>query len=476
MNEHPNILLIVMDSVRTRNLSCNGYNRATTPNLDRLATQGMLFEQAISMGSWTLPVHTSLFTGLYSLNHGVTLASDALPDNFPTLARRLREAGYQTACFSNNPFISKASGLTQGFDTVEDLWQMTRPGRVGQPRMSARLKQLRQRSPLMKPIVRLAHMLLRARLITKRVMEREKDSGARLTNQKIQQWLAETWRRDAPFFIFINYMECHEPYISPYPYNRRFMPARFSPWRVAARRTDKAEILSGSEKRRADDLEIIRALYDGALSYLDDKIAELLRLIEAQGILNDTMTVITADHGDSLGEHNHLGHRMTLYDQLVHVPLLIRYPARFQPGKRISHQVPLGNLHPTLLELAGADPAQAATNGFRSLLQPSISASHPFIVAENTGPKSVDHVTMRMIRTDQYKYIWKSNQQHELYDLARDPAEASNLIAVQPEVAWRMGEQLAAWEREHESQRIETGEAEYDETTLKRLRGLGYIG
>jgi len=474
MPKQPNIILLVMDSVRAANLSCYGYHHATTPNIHVLAVKGALFEQAISVSCWTLPVHASLFTGLYPLNHGVNISRAALPGNFSTLARRLKERGYQTACFSNNAYISEATGLTQGFDLVEDIWRITHPRGVERPKMSRRLKQLEQRGPLMKPVVQIGRALVRARAIMKAMLNR-KDSGARLTNEKIQTWLTQSRKPNAPFFIFVNYMECHERYNPPYPYNRRFMPARFSPWRVAQLSPNKAEILAGSEQRRAEDLEIMHALYDGALNYLDHQIGALVKFVESLGLLDDTVIVVTSDHGDSLGEHNHLGHRMTLYEQLVRVPLIIRYPARFQPGARIAQHVQLADLYPTFLELAGVDRAEATATGFHSLLGLPDAAARPFTVAENTAPKSLDNMLMRMIRTDQFKYIWKSNQQHELYDLTLDAAEATNLVTAQPEVARRLIEQLEAWERRLANNQIETSKAEYDEVLLDRLRALGYV-
>jgi len=474
MSKQPNIILLVMDSARVKNLSCYGYERTTTPNIDALAAQSTLYDQAISVGSLTLPDHASLFTGLYPLNHGVTVSRDALPENFPTLARRLKELGYQTACFSNNAYISDATGLDQGFDTVEDIWRVTHPRGTERTKMSKRLKQLERRGPLAKPVVSMIRAAMRTRSIMK-ARRGNKDSGARLTNEKIQTWLSESRRPDAPFFMFVNYMECHERYSPPYPYNRRFMPTRFSPWRVAQVSPNKAQVLAGSEQRRAEDIEIMRALYDGALSYLDDAIAGLIRYVESLGILEETLIVVTSDHGDSLGEHDHLGHRMALYEQLVHVPLIIRYPARFAPGVRVAHQVQLADLYPTFLELAGANSDEATADGFQSLLTPPPPEVRPFTVAENTAPSSLDNMLARMIRTETYKYIWKSNHQHELYDLTRDPNEAVNLMTIEPEIARSMIERLEAWERSQEGKRIETRQAEYDEATLQRLRGLGYV-
>jgi arylsulfatase A-like enzyme len=474
MIKQPNIILLVMDSARTANMSCYGYHRTTTPKIDALAKEGTLFERAISVGSWTLPVHASLFTGLYPLNHGLTVSKDALPDNFPTLAHQLKVLGYQTASFSNNAYVSEVTGLTQGFEVVEELWRASNPRGTKRTKMSRLIKQLEHFGRPTKPLIR----LLRAFQVMRSAMKRQRnkrDKGAQLTNEKIRTWLTEARDPDTPFFIFVNYMESHEPYYPPHPYNRRFMPNRFTSRRIERVGNNKEAILSGSEKRRRDDLEILAALYDGELNYLDDQIGQLVHFIESLGILNETVLVITSDHGDSLGEHNHLGHRMTLYEPLVHVPLIVRYPARFQPGTRVAQQVSLIDLYPTFLAVAGANLSHVPLNGFHSLTMPPGSGERPFLIAENTAPKSLNGVVSRMLRAERYKYIWKSNQRHELYDLVKDPNELNNLVEVEQQVARNMHEQLAAWQRSLENHRIEPSQAEYDESVVERLRALGYV-
>jgi arylsulfatase A-like enzyme len=473
MPDRPNLLLVVMDSVRAANVSCYGYDRPTTPNLDELAGQATLFEQAISVGCWTLPVHASLFTGLYPTSHGLTVSKKALPDGSPTLARKLRELGYRTACFSNNPYISQATGLTQGFETVDDLWQSVYPYRE-RSKGATRLRQLERGGGAGQALVGVTRALLRPRSVVRtwKRLRSTQDSGAKLTNERIREWLAA---RDqaVPFFIFVNYMENHEPagaavVRGPHPYNQRFLSGRPSPRTLGRLSQSKADILAAPGKRRARDLEAIRALYDGALSYLDEQVGDLLRSVESSGVMDDTVVVITSDHGDGLGEHGHLGHRMHLYEELIHVPLIVRYPTRFQPGTRVSHQIQLGDLFPTLLELAG--DSSATRNGFRSLL----SEPSEFTVAENTAPKSLDNVLMRMIRTDRYKYISKSDHRDELYDLTEDPDELTNLTGSRPDVSRALSEQLGNWERGLGDSRIEADEVEYDEETMQRLRGLGY--
>jgi arylsulfatase A-like enzyme len=477
MADRPNILLLVLDSVRAGNMSCYGYGRPTTPELDRFAAEGALFEQAISVGCWTLPVHASLFTGRYPSAHGVTRARDALPQGSRTLGRRLEELGYRTACFSNNPYISESTGLTQGFGTTDDLWRRTRLYGAKRSRASVILKQLERRGGAASSLARGARLIKRPQSMLKtwRRWRSRADSGARLTHERIRDWLASN-DGGAPFFIFVNYMETHEGWKSherynpPRPYNRRFLARSVSFWRVARLTSANSR---ASTRRRDKDLEITRALYDGALNYLDSQVGELMRHLESVGLMEDTVVIVASDHGDSLGEHGHVGHRLYLYEQLIHVPLIVRYPARFAAGSRIPGLVQLCDLHPTILELAG-DGSEASD--FESLLGAGDACSREFVVAENTAPKSLDDVVMRMVRDQRFKYISSSNGRVELYDLAEDPGETRNLADSWAAVELKMAERLKEWERALEPRRTDTDEAEYDEETMERLRGLGYVG
>jgi arylsulfatase A-like enzyme len=474
MNRQPNLILIVMDSVRVANLSCYGYPRATTPHIDTLAAQSTLFENAFSVGCWTLPVHASLFTGLHSFSHGVKVSKDALPKDFPTLAIQLKELGYQTASFSDNAYISDRTGLTNGFDTVYDIWQLVKPHGIERTKSSKLIKKLEPYGAPAKPVIAAVRTLQHFRSMIK-PQRRQGDKGARLTNQFLREWLTESRNPTQPFFLFVNYMECHEPYRPPNPYDRRFMPRHFSEWRVSRLRNNKEAILNAPDKQQRDDLEILQALYDGGLSYLDAMIGEVIQTLESLGILDETVVVVTSDHGDSLGEHHHIGHRMALYEQLVHVPLIIRYPRGFPTGKRVPDLVSLIDLYPTFLELGGADISGASLNGNYKLSADLANYVRPFVIAENTAPKSQNGVIARMLRNNQYKYIWKSNQEHELYDILADPQEQTNLISTRLEVAAGLNEQLQAWLESPGHPQFEAGQVEYDQVMLERLRELGYV-
>ncbi len=474
MARKPNILFIVMDSVRASNVSCYGYGRPTTPNLDRFAAQGALFEQAVSEGCWTLPVHTSLFTGLYPINHGVTISKAALPEEVPTLPALLQEHGYQTCCFSNNAYISAASGLGRGFETMHDVWRIVNPRGIQRTPLSRLIVQLRKLGKASEPLIAVLRFVRRVRKILKG-QKKLGDKGAELTNRMIRTWLSESWDRRRPFFMFVNYMECHEKYNPPHPYDRKFMPEKYSKWRVLQVSPDKANVLKGSPKRKAEDLEIMTALYDGELNYLDQKIGELLDYLDAHGLAEDTVVVITSDHGDSLGEHDELGHRMVLYEQLIRVPLLVRYLKRFAPGTRIPEPVQLSDLFPTFLELAGVDSNQTRVNGFVSLLAPDRLKEREFTVSENTAPKSLNSLECKAVRTRRYKLIWKANGQHELYDLQTDPEERDNLYAKRADVAGHLEGLLTRWLEEHQGYQLVAREAEHDEALAARLRALGYM-
>ncbi len=468
----PNIVLLVLDSVRASQLSCYGYSRPTTPNIDRLAAEGVRFEQAISVGCWTLPVHASLFTGLYPSNHGMVVSKDALSPEYPTLAKRLSESGYQTACFSNNAYISEVTGLGSGFETVEDLWRTSNPRGTRRTRMSALIKRLEQLGWPAAPAIYLARRLQHAWSVLKRRRNR-RDYGAALTNDRIEQWLDRSWRADSPMFLFVNYMECHEPYRPPQPFDRRFMPRRFSNWRIASIGNYKDPARAKSARRREDEAEVIRAQYDGALAYLDEKVGQLCELLRRRGILDNTLVIVTSDHGDCLGEHDHFGHRTALHEELVHVPLVIRHPENFPRGQCRKQQVSLVDLYPTILHAAELDTSDLL--GCRSLLETPEDASKAFTVAENTAPLAMQSVVSRMVRADRYKYIWHSNSNHELYDLAEDAGETNNLVEVRPEVADQMQHTLEQWQASLADRTIEASRAKYDDAVVERLRALGYV-
>lgn len=418
----PNVLFIVLDATRYDHLSCYGYKKPTTPNLDQVAAEGALYENCITPASWTLPSLASLFTGLYPRDHGVKSQHSKLKESFETLAEILAAAGYRTLGFSSNAWVGSFAGLDQGFEQFVDVWRHlgTNPA----------------------------------------------DDGAALTNERIRDWLGadETGK---PFFLFVHYFEPHFPYRPPPPYDSKFLPkgadsAMLAEVRRWAHPREVGYILKvpGMEISRTQ-LEILESQYDGEIAYLDRQIGILISEFKRRGLLDNTITVITSDHGEHLGDHALLDHKMSLYDPLIHVPLIIRYPPAVPAGRRIQSPVQTIDILPTLLQLCAikrgaagvsvglplADDADAG----RSHMFAEFAAPNMFLdVMAKTFPEadhSVFDRALKVVQTRQYKLIWASDGRHELYDIVRDRVEAVNLYDSRPKLARELMNLLEAFNR-----------------------------
>lgn len=454
----PNILLIVMDAARAKNLSCYGYLRPTTPHLDRFAEQCVVYEQAIATAGWSLPSHASIFTGLYPSRHGAHDQHKFLSPDHPTMAELLRARGYRTLAFCQNQYVGSATDLDRGFE-----WFNRDAGRAPRP---------------VRRIVKwigdgLAHML------------DQQDSGAWLIHRQIAAALRAGRTDPRPFFIFINYLEPHMPYRSP----RSF--ARHLPSGVTRRQSKQVNVDPWKYMLRPDlmnerDFEIVRGLHDNALSYVDARIAELIGWLKQSSILDRTLVLILSDHGENFGEHGLMGHGYCLYDTILHIPLIVHYPKGTARPGRVSHQVQTVDLLPTILAMLG----DISSETYRSLQGHDLlsSARHPFTIAEQANPDprpfnkrfpgadiSRFDRALYMLRTDHHKYIWDSKGQHELYDLASDPAEERNIVGERGDIAADLDRQLAGWRNSFQAAAPADGAPEFDEEVVERLRALGYL-
>ncbi len=312
----PNVLWIVMDTVRADHLSCYGYKHVTSPSVDKIAAEGLLFEKALSTAPWTLPAHASMFTGMYPRTHQTTWSHEYLSNSFTTIAELLRSHGYMTAGFSNNPWVSKSTNLNQGFDTFFEGFAS-----AGDRKQWKRLLPMR--------------LIINALGIHNDASDQLQGwCSARQTNEQINLWLKKTWDPANPFFIFINYMEAHLPYTAPEQYVRPFLPANISYVNAAKVNQDFARYYAGLVKMDRTDFDMLSALYDGEISYLDHYMKDLFDQLRALGILDRTIVIISSDHGENLGENKKMGHVFSVDDRLLHVPLIIRYPQKVPAGKR----------------------------------------------------------------------------------------------------------------------------------------------
>ena len=387
----PSVLLISIDTLRADHLSCYGYARPTSPRIDVLASEGVLFESHISSSSWTLPAHTALFTGVSDSVHGnLEALGTALSPRFVTLAEVFRSAGYATAGFYAGPYLHEAFGLSQGFDHYEGCGQ----GILGLA--SAEVERW-----AMDPDVMAA-------------------SHQGVTNPDVyaasRAWL-ET-HRDEPFFCFVHLWDVHFDFTPPPPYDTLFDPdydgtitgERFFFNRAA--RTGKLD--------ERDEQHLI-ALYDGEIRWTDDTVGDLLDDLADWGIAEDTIVALTSDHGTEFWDHGGIAHRTTLYDELVHVPLVLRYPRALPSGRRVAAQTRLVDVAPTLCELAGLRPPPDGMG--HSLVSLARTGALDFDNAALSELFSVDR-RLRALRTRDGKLIEDlAEDRRTWFDLARDPGE-----------------------------------------------------
>jgi arylsulfatase A-like enzyme len=406
----PNVLFIVLDTVRAHNLSLYGYPRSTTPRLEQLGRSGVVFNRAISTAPWTLPSHASMFTGRYPHELSTGYAS-ALDTAHPTLAEVLRSAGYLTAGFvANTWYCGRMSGLNRGFDHYEDL--AISPGQI----------------MISSSLVRTANS--NEWLRRKVYVEMPGRKSAPEVNGRFLRWLSE---RDSgrPFFAFLNFFDAHEPYLPPPPFDTKFGHAqpRVNPrhdldWRWAP-----------------SDIQTEMNAYDGSIAYLDYNIGLLLDQLDERGLLDNTLIIITSDHGEEFGEHSVMDHGYSVYMPVLHVPLVISFPKRVPAGISIREPVSLRDLPATVVDLinvakgAGFPGASLKRywNGGTAANTYSISPSLSEVDATDGLPEwyPLSAGEMKSLITERYHYIRNGNGLEELYDYTSDPLEQNNLASIE---------------------------------------------
>ncbi len=420
----PNVLLIILDTVRAASLSLYGYSRPTTPELQKFAERGVVFEQAFSTSPWTLPSHGSMFTGLppHELSANWQTPLNRAP---VTLSEIFDDSGYETAGFVANLIFGTAeTGLARGFQRYEDF--QISPGQVV---MNASLGRFVA-----------GRWSLRELIGNDEVLGRK--HAARISNDFLS-WVGT--KRDRPFFAFLNYYDAHDPYLPPDGYYRAMSgharEHRLSP----LRRVPVPQRRNGVS---AEALRIERDSYDGALAYIDHEIGGMLRELERRGVLQNTLVVITADHGEEFGEHGLWYHGNSLYLPALQVPLVVVQPGRVPAGVRVQSPVSLVDLAATIQELSGVagarrvsgQPLSAAWRG-QGLSTPVVSSVRKGVRLPDWYP--ISHADLASVITPTSHYIRSGTGREELFDYRADVAEQRNR-ASQPGSAPLL-EQLRSW-------------------------------
>jgi len=423
-DRQPTIILITLDTTRADHLSCYGYHLPTSPNIDRLAAEAIVYENAIASATWTLPSHASLFTGKFTASHGVCKSGDgsldlAVPDYGPnainhyrarplaaeeqTLATLLEASGYQTSAVVAGPWLKDVFGLSRGFETYDDENIATVNGRLAED----------------------------------------------VTNRALQLMSNETAQ---PRFLFLNYFDAHYPYDPPAEFARQFA----------------SEIVPVSTGGSSHEIERMVAMYDAEISYMDFHLGRLFDGLRGRQLFDDAWIIVTADHGELLGEHSSFGHPGLVYQESVHVPMIVKPPQGHPGARRESGWIQLVDLFPLMLNAAHIEPPV----GIQGSLPSEID--HPIVIESRTLPGINEGGDWFAIIEDGWKFAWNSEGRHLLFNLGADPNEQYNLFLQYPMRARAMGDALHAYLASLPQPGPATP-ARIDKQTQATLKSLGYL-
>lgn len=478
----PNLVLVVIDTARADRFSSYGYGLPTTPEMDRLAAGGLLFERAIAPGAWTVPSHASLLTGAPLCVHGADATRPFLGAGLATLPEILARHGYRTGGFSNNPLFSSITGMTRGFERFEDHWRAEGPAPL---------------SIYQRP----------AELVLAKWKRGKVHGGADVTLPRVLAWIDEVratsggeaaaGEEPRPFFAFVNLMEPHVRLTYHPGVTDRFRDPADSVDDLLRTPQTAFQLVHEHEELRREDTRRYGALYDGELAFADAAIGEFTRELDRRGLGADTLIVITSDHGEAIGEHDTFSHGQTVHDEVMRVPLIVRQPGRVPAGMRVRTPVSTAEIVPTLLAAAGvpAPRADGAEGGPRDLLG-EVLEPRPVVAEVESMEKMIGVVRKvdadaastasrksghKALYDGALKYIARGDGERQLFDLDADPAELTNLASARPGDVERLEGALAAWRRgagcEGGDARTAAGAAALtlDPDAERALRSLGYV-
>jgi arylsulfatase A-like enzyme len=463
----PNVIVLVWDTVRADMMGIYDDRLATTPRMSVWAEKGVVYERAVSPGVWTLPSHASLFTGLPVREHGVSSERTHLDDRFVTFAEILGAAGYDTFAWSSNPFVAKSTNLLQGFDEVAHPWS----------------KSWKERALAMQE----------RKAVEETSTSRQDVSNpwalsnvGGLAEQALEDWLDARGRPKRPFLAFVNLMEAHATRRPVIAARKAVMDEQIV---AASRRLDRRvakqnAFMAGKETFTEADLAVIRQTYQASVFELDKITGDLLDTLEARGALDDTLIVLTADHGELLGEHGMMGHQFAVWNALSRVPMVVIHPGRLDPG-RIDTPHSTSDLYRIILEHTGVEVPKAGRRGLDN-------EQHAHgAVTEYTEPMASSLETVRKHTDDTarfeeswlavehgpHKLLVGSASGEVLYRVASDPSETAPVSDAA--VVAELRAKLDAWSGERAPYDPAKGDdldaSEGPSGRTDALRALGYV-
>ena len=428
--KQPNIIVVLVDTLRADHLGCYGYSRKTSPNLDVFASESLLFETAVAPSSWTWPSTASVLTGQYPLRHGVLDGSRCtLSLDKETMAEICIGAGVKTAAFVTNPLICESKSFDQGFESFHSLsW-----------------------------------------------------ADAEVVVDAFAGWLEQA--RKGRFMAYLHFMDTHGPYAPPDEYIAKFCDPEDEN-RIPEPELKKLRQVLGTRKRDATDadrlgVECAMHRYDAEILYWDEQFGRLLGLLKEHGLDDKTIVMVTSDHGEEFLEHGGLGHGWNLYDVTLHVPLILGGPG-VEPG-RVKEQVELVSLLPTILDAAGIDQPAEGTFDAPSLLNGEDAGVSGTAYSHTEHAFCVEHNRrsgLYSIRTEEWKLVYDPvTEKRLLYNLKKDASEAVDLASkpAYSKVSGGLGKALMKWIDKYRAM-SPMNETDVDDETREAFEQLGYIG
>lgn len=433
----PSAILILVDTLRADHIGAYGSTTTKTPAMDRLAKDGVIFENAFAQSSWTRPSVATVLTSLYPSSHRVMYKTDLLPTGVTTIAELLEEAGYRTTGHVTNINVAPSFHFEQGFQEYSYLAPKFFFGATDSGSKLAFYSGMR---------------LLRERFLSREKWVEHYYQDAQTVNGAALPWLDRNGRE--PFFAFIHYMDPHDPYFE-IPYNG-----------VAVARVDTPNPDPSQRDR-------LMELYSSNIEYFDGFLRNLIEALEAAGNYENTMIVLVADHGEEFYEHGGWWHGTTLYEEEVRVPILVKLPKNAKAGTRVREWAQLLDVAPTIAAALGVQPVETWQG--RDLFSGAPAPAALFAEEDHEGN------ILHSIRSDRWKMIVANEGNPrglapvELYDMVADPRETENVAGRHPEVVKKLEGDLEALKIHAAAGAVEGASGAIDEASQERLRALGYL-
>lgn len=419
----PNIVVYVIDALRAENLGAYGYGRPVSPRIDALASEGVLFENAQAQSSWTKAAVASIFTGLLPWRHGAAGDAARLASEAPNLTESLKALGYRTGGASSNGYVGPVYGFDRGFDRF--------------------------------------------------AMTDRRFGRSQAVHDLALEWLDEL-EGDEPFFLYVHTIDPHAPYVPPKDLRERFAPRVEDPAAGSVERVRR--LIKGDEPATEETIADLVALYDAEIAANDRELGRFLDELRRRDRYEETLIVLTADHGEEFYEHGGWTHRQSLYSEVLDVPLIVKMPGARYAGARVETPAQHADLLPTILELLG-EPVPEGVDG-ESLLSFFPGADGSVRERPVVSHLAIAHGPFFSVIFGDWKLITSqvAGRPHppELFHRSRDRAERENLAPVFPVMVGYLTSMVRA-ELARGAAEAEAEDAELDPETRRALEALGYL-